>query len=228
MKFQVNRFSIALLVTLIVYSCGAIGILVGDKQKFIDSTPLILLLTTALLIWTAPGKDVKFGIFIAVIFLGGFLVEVIGANTGFLFGQYSYGKSMGPLVFKVPVIIGLNWFSIIYCAGVVVDKMQQLIEAKVDIPGGLTTELQLVSFVIDGALLATFFDYIMEPAAAKLGYWEWEGNSGAPFSNFITWFVVSALMLAFMRKLRVNTSNHFAVHLLIIQILFFSILRSFL
>ena len=39
--------------------------------------------------------------------------EVTTVET--MFGDYSYGKVLGYQVNNVPVIIGINWFLIIYC-----------------------------------------------------------------------------------------------------------------
>jgi putative membrane protein len=84
------------------------------------------------------------------------------------------------------------------------------------------------SFIIDGALLATFFDWILEPVAIKLGFWSWLGDGSVPFFNYVSWFIISALLLFIFRLFHFNKHNYFAVHLFIIQFLFFLFLRTFL
>jgi putative membrane protein len=84
-----------------------------------------------------------------------------------------------------------------------------------------------VSLIVDGALLATFFDWIMEPVAMKLGFWQWT-NDEIPFFNYTSWFVISFLLLAIFRRFFYVKANHFGVHLFIIQALFFMALRTFL
>lgn len=37
------------------------------------------------------------------------IVELIGVNTGLLFGTYQYGENLGIKVFGVPFLIGINW-----------------------------------------------------------------------------------------------------------------------
>ena len=71
------------------------------------------------------------------------------------------------------------------------------------------------------------FDWIMEPVAVKLGYWQWESNS-IPLYNYISWIIISAGLLTVFRKLNQEKPNIFAVHLFIIQVLFFVVLRTFL
>ena len=46
---------------------------------------------------------------IILIFWTGILVEFLGVNYGLLFGEYSYGKNLGPKLFGVPFLIGMNW-----------------------------------------------------------------------------------------------------------------------
>ena len=85
----------------------------------------------------------------------------------------------------------------------------------------------MISFIVDATLLTVFFDWIMEPVAIKLGYWQWQGNA-VPFYNYISWAIISVLLLAVFKKLNTGRRNIFAVHLFIIQVLFFLVLRTFL
>jgi putative membrane protein len=88
------------------------------------------------------------------------------------------------------------------------------------------TRLTQLSIVVDGALLATVFDWIMEPVAVKLGFWTWLGTGEIPLWNYVCWFGISALLMAVFQACSFPKRNLFAVHLLIIQTLFFLILRS--
>jgi putative membrane protein len=82
------------------------------------------------------------------------------------------------------------------------------------------------SLIIDGALLATFFDYIMEPVAINLNFWQWQPpGQGVPFFNYICWFIISAFLIFIFNKLKLKANNLFATDLLIIQTLFFLSLR---
>jgi bisanhydrobacterioruberin hydratase len=86
--------------------------------------------------------------------------------------------------------------------------------------------LKAISVIIDGATLAVFFDWLMEPVAVQLGYWKW--NGAIPFYNYLCWFMVSIVLLTAFHLLKFNKQNKFAVHLLMIQVLFFLLLRTFL
>src|SRR5437764_897317 len=80
----------------------------------------------------------------------------------------------------------------------------------------LNKRMMIMSFIIDASFLAVLFDWVMEPVASKLGYWQWENNN-IPNYNYISWIIVSALLLALFRKLNYDRRNIFAVHLFIIQ-----------
>ena len=219
----------ALFIALLFHVSGLIGILyTQQKDWFIQHTALNLLLMAVLLFITQQQKNLQFFLFFGITFIAGFCVELIGVNTAALFGNYNYGEALGPKFFGVPLVIGINWFIIIYCAGVATQFYEDRILRSIKEKGlTITARMQLISFITDAALLAVFFDWLIEPVAVKLGYWRWEKES-VPVYNYICWLIISALLLWFFRKLKFNRHNIFAVHLLIIQLLFFFVLRTFL
>ena len=218
---------IALFVVLLFHVSGAIGILFTPyKDWFIQNTPLNLSIMAALLIITQQ-KNLYFFLFFAVAFATGFVVEWIGINTGFLFGHYQYGKVLGAQYSGVPFLIGVNWFIIIYCTGVIAQKLSVLSSQQLAaMQATVKPSVQAISFITDGALLATFFDFVMEPVAVKLRFWQWLGSGHIPFYNYTCWFVISLLLLTVFRLLPFEKSNPLAVHLFIIQLLFFLLLRT--
>lgn len=109
-----------------------------------------------------------------------FLIEVIGAKTGLVFGAYKYGNTLGFKVFEVPLVIGLNWFFIILRA---VNIVQKKINSKL-----------LIAFFV--GLISTIFDIFLEPVAIKFDYWTWENNI-IPLQNYIACFVISFVFTLF-------------------------------
>jgi putative membrane protein len=77
--------------------------------------------------------------------------------------------------------------------------------------------------ILDAALIATIFDWIMEPAAVTLGFWSWEGGL-IPLLNYLTWFGISLIILFLFTRLRLK-QHQFAVNLLLIQASFFMLVR---
>lgn len=221
--------NIALSVALLFHICGLIGILFTPyKDWFIKNTPVNLLLMAALIVITHPLKNKKFYLFFIAAFIIGLIAEVFGLNTGLLFGNYTYGDVLGIKLFNVPLVIGINWFIIIYCTGMFTQSYENFMLKKINAKGiVLNKRMMIASFIMDACFLAVLFDWLMEPVVSKLGYWQWE-NGAIPIYNYISWMVVSALLLAIFRKLNQDARNIFAVHLFIIQLLFFLVLRTFL
>ena len=225
---SLNKYHLATFITLLFHVSGFIGMFTANRQWFIDYTPLNLIIVFVLVLLTQV-KNVPFFGFMALCFITGMAVEMIGVKTGLLFGQYHYGNVLGQKVFNVPLLIGINWFIVVYCSGVVVTLYHNWLQEKYNQDGRiLSPAVMSFSFITDAALLTTIFDWLMEPVAVKLGFWQWNGSGEIPYFNYLCWFVISSLLLAVFRRLRFDKENHFAVHLLLIQLLFFGALRTFL
>lgn len=181
-----------------------------------------------LLVATHPRRNAAFGWFVGICLLTGIAVEVIGVNTGWLFGQYAYGTVLGYQWKGVPLLIGVNWFIAIYCCGVTIHTFLRKLIGAMGEGVGEHKKIQALSVVIDGATLAVVFDWIIEPVATKLGFWTWGGSGAIPTFNYVCWFGISLLLLTCFYFFNFGKSNKFAVHLLLIQILFFLLLRTFL
>ncbi|MBX9732744.1 MAG: carotenoid biosynthesis protein [Chitinophagaceae bacterium] len=213
-------------IAIIIHGFGIIGILSSQYSAwFIKCTPFNLIIMAILLLLQQEKTNKKFWLFAGICFSTGFIAELVGTHTGLLFGEYSYGERLGPKLWQVPLLIGLNWFVIVYCVGSFMEKLHHRMASASS--AVISPVLVAISVIIDGAAIATLFDYFMEPVAISLGYWQWK-TPDIPFYNYLCWFVLSALLLWLMRKLQISTKNHFATHLLIIQGLFFLILNLFL
>lgn len=227
---QFSRAHIATAIALLFHVCGLAGILWTPWSAwFINNTPLNLALMAALLIWVQEDRNKYFFLFVGISFAAGMLTEGIGVHTGALFGSYHYGKVLGAAIFDVPLLIGVNWFVITYCSAAVMRQVHKWMNVKLErngeaaLPGWLTR----LSLVADSALLAVVFDWVMEPVAIWLHFWEWT-TKAPPVYNYVCWFVVSLGLQLLLRRLPGSRLNHFAVHLFIIQLLFFMALRTFL
>ena len=229
MSYPFSKSDIATAIAVLFHTIGLVGLLFFDKAFFLNATPVNLLLSFMLLIWTQTEKNLSFFIFLLICFAVGISVEVIGVNSGILFGDYTYGNVLGLKIKNVPVLIGLNWFIIIYCCGISINTLlMKAINRVAADTGNTPIALKALSVIVDGATLAVFFDWLMEPVAVKLGYWVWNGDGSIPMFNYICWFVVSLLLLAVFHWAKFNKQNKFAVNLLLIQLMFFLLLRTFL
>lgn len=229
MKERFSKFQVATAIAVLFHTIGLVGLLYFDKDFFLRSTPFNLLLTFVLLIWTQREKNMYFFLFLATCFCVGVAVEMIGIHTGLLFGEYSYGDVLGYKLQNVPLLIGVNWFIIIYCSGISIHTILRKAINRISADTGKNpATLKAWSVIIDGAMLAVFFDWLMEPVAVKLGYWAWKGGGSIPIFNYLCWFIVSILLLCVFHFAKFNKQNKFAVNLLLIQLMFFLLLRTFL
>lgn len=201
----------ALFLGLLFHVSGAVGMVYYDREVFVSMTPLNLCIMFLLLLIneTQFSRSLVYALLIS--FFVGLFTEMIGVKTGVLFGNYSYGDVMGTKIFQVPLLIGINWFSIVFCSYVLVVKYT-----------GQPTSTRFVSAMAAG--VATAFDWLMEPVAMELGFWSWHQDS-VPLLNYICWFVISFLLVRLFLLLKVSTTNPFAPYLLLIQAVFFLFLR---
>lgn len=207
-----NPLYLSVFLAVLIHVAGAIGMLFFDRDSFVRLTPVNLILMFILLMWNEGRVKADFLIIFLVGFLSGVVTEVIGVNTGLLFGRYQYGNLFGEKIFGVPLVIGLNWFCIVYASYCMVK--QYLIPSP--------NQKILISILT--ALVATLFDFIMEPVAVTLDFWKWEGGI-IPFYNYLSWFLISLSLAFFFEQMRLSAKNAFAPILIGIQVVFFIFLR---
>lgn len=224
-----NKPAIATLIAIIFHLVGVTGILFFDRDFFVSLTPYNLLLSFILLLWSQPKRNKAFYFFLFVCYMVGFAAEYLGVNHQLLFGNYEYRTVLGIQWKNTPLVIGVNWMIMMLCCGTTVQLVLNGIWNRLkDINVPARENVGFIAVILDGALLAVFFDWIMEPVAVKLGYWKWLGDGSIPAFNYLCWFGISAFLLLVFRLLKFEKNNQFALHLLLIQFMFFLILRTFL
>ncbi|MES2778098.1 MAG: carotenoid biosynthesis protein [Bacteroidota bacterium] len=227
MQLLRTKTQIATFIALLFHVSGFIAIAFFKSQLFIHLTPLNLLVSFALVLFTQEKINLHFLLFLLLVFSIGFTSEWIGTNTGKLFGQYQYGQVLGPKWQGVPWIIGVNWVLTIYCIGIAMNMLhKKLVSRQPEAASTMGKRWLQVSLIVDGAALAVLFDWIIEPVAVRLGFWQWK-DAVVPSFNYWCWFGISLLLLVIFRFLRFDKHNLFAVHLLLMQLMFFLLLRSF-
>jgi putative membrane protein len=202
-----NRLFLIILVLVIIHLAGIIGLHTPYKDLFLMMTPVNLLVCAGLLFFQHREFNAQFLIFMALTFLSGFLIEVAGVRSGIIFGEYTYGGTLGLKLLEVPLIIGLNWLLLIYSAGVITNQLK--------------TNRILKSLA--GAGLLVILDLEMEPVAVKYDFWSWAGNV-IPLQNYFAWFIVSFLLLLVFHSFNFIKENPLAKPLYIIQLIFFVLL----
>ena len=191
------------------YLVGIVGMSIPEiRPIFQQLTPFHLLLSLGVLFWFHKQWNVHFGIFCVVAALIGYGSEVSGVHTGFPFGNYWYGPVLGVQAFEVPLMIGVNWLLLSYMAG-------HFFQTKIQ---------NNILAALAAAGLMVGIDFIIEPVAIALDFWQWEGNI-VPLQNYLGWLGVAFIIQLIYRKASFVKSNSVSDFVLLNLILFFAILN---
>jgi putative membrane protein len=134
--------------------------------------------------WTAAYLGIALSI--------GWLVEAIGTETGWPFGDYRYTEALGPHLGPVPILIPMAWAMMAYPV---------LLAAQT-----LCTKRALVPLV--GGFLLAAWDLFLDPQMVGEGYWVWEtlgytlpGIDNIPAQNFAGWLLTAIVLMALLNLL---------------------------
>ena len=209
LKKELSANKQAVSIILIFHAVGLIGLaLTITRPLFLHIVPFHLLLMLAVIVLNHKPINNRFILFFPTICILGFAAEWIGIHTHGLFGDYSYGTTLGFKLSGVPLIIGCNWSMLIYSTGVLMQRSR------------------LKSFLakaLAGALTLVLLDLLIEPVAVEFDYWHWT-NSVIPLENYICWFAVSFLMLLLFEAFRFKQQSIVAIVFLLTQFAFFGLL----
>ncbi|GCC53014.1 carotenoid biosynthesis protein [Chryseotalea sanaruensis] len=197
------KFWISALLALL-FNIGGIAAFALWGRALLSTLSAINLLIMAILVLInhEPISKKFIAVFMGVILIG-FSAEIVGVNTGIIFGNYTYSSVLGLSLFGVPFIIGINWAMVVLGAY----TLSQLIVSSKFWPYHLNKSIVSITLA---AGLATLFDYLLEPVAMHLNFWQWEGNS-IPLLNYISWFVVSFIAIVVLNKTKTEENKLAAI-----------------
>ena len=197
----------------LIYFVGLAGHIIKDlRPLMLALTPFTLLLTGALVLYfTYKQTDIRFLMWCLVIYILTFALEVTGTKTGFVFGNYAYGNTLGPKLLSVPVIIGFNWVIVILGAIIIAEQIDQNIWLTALLTG----------------TLAVLFDIILEPVAIKLDYWKWTSGT-IPLYNYYSWFGISFIASLLYDLFKIQIYERLPESFFTIQFMFFIFLYVFI
>lgn len=186
-----NRFTIA-----VVFPVVGAFMLVGSTIEgffpgFLAFNPYLILFGTAvmrlpliagilpLLDWNA-----KTGLIALTLF--SYAIEFIGASTGFPYGAFEYGISLGPMINgQVPLGLPIFFLPLVMNSYLLVLLLAPAKARK-------TVERFLMVLTV---LLA--MDVVLDPAAVALNFWNYEESFfyGVPLSNFRGWLLSGTISI---------------------------------
>ena len=196
----------------ILYTVGIVGILLPDTRAFILQLTLINLAITLILMLAMHKKwSIASIVGMALVAALGFFIEVAGIKTQSIFGAYNYGATLGPKYWGVPYAMGINWLILIYASRILANNA--------------SSNPLIISLL--SAVIMVGLDWIMEPVALFMGMWTWEDGI-IPIQNYIAWFVFAFFFQLLYVNIEKKMTNSIAVPVLIIQFVFFGLLRAYL
>jgi len=197
---------------------GGLWHVLGVFQTLMRILASPLLIALSIIVFTASYRilndkkiRLKFLFWAILVLVGSFTIELLGVKTGKIFGSYAYGETLKPILSGVPIAIGFAWLCMLLTSTAVV---QQILPKF----SNYNFVIQTVSI----SLLMVLFDIVMEPAAMKLGYWTWQGNS-IPIQNFIAWFGISLFFAAIGVRMSLFKQKlpNFVFHAYFAQLIYF-------
>lgn len=203
LPFVNQRNALALLVAMHV--AGVIGLSIeSTRELFQLLTPFNLIATAAIVLHFEEFKYKNYFGFIFLCFAIGFGIEVAGVATGVIFGEYSYGATLGFKLFNVPLLIGVNWIVLSYATRMTAQKFTK----------------QPIAIAALASLMMVVLDYFIEPVAIKYDFWNWASES-IPVQNYLAWFITSFVIQIIGLKIAPQLNNQLAMKLLVVETLFF-------
>jgi putative membrane protein len=151
----------------------------------------------------------RFALAMLAIGIVGWALECIGTNTGYIFGSYTYGNSLGPKFFGTPLSMVVNWMVSIY---LVVMVLKPVI-------------INSWRLALAGASFMVLYDILLEPVAIRLFMWSWLSET-PPLQNYIAWFVISFPLVMLLNHHVKNAQNPLAIILFACQMGFFAVLNA--
>ena len=192
-----------ILLLTIIYMVGLAGILYPPTRALtIGLTPINLLLCAGVLLFFEKQPNARFILAAFLVAILGFSVEWIGITTGFPFGPYHYEETLGLKWASVPLLIGINWFVLIYSTQ------------------SIGVRLSIWQNALLGATLMMGYDLLLEPFAIRFDLWEWH-EAEVPVQNYVAWWGIAFGLHLLFRQIAGKRKNPLAIAVLTLQSLFF-------
>jgi putative membrane protein len=191
----------------IVHAVGLTGVVLLDANLILDLTVVNLLLTALVVLGFGHADDAWRWALTAYIT---YAVEVVGVQTGFPFGDYQYGKRLGPVLYDTPPMIGVLWLLTLMGSLYWADRWAPNKEGK---------DRGVARAAIAASLMVAF-DVVLEPVAIRTTFWTWAGDA-IPVWNYVSWWLIAFALAWAWRKAHTFRTNRAAGLLLILQTAFF-------
>jgi bisanhydrobacterioruberin hydratase len=206
-----HKESIAIYLTVFFLLAGVLQYMIG-WDYILTLTTLVISIITALVVlfWQIDHKQRLIVALVAISI--GMASEIIGVNTGILFGDYSYSStSLGLKIFGVPLLVGIMWLLVTASAW------------QIALLGGFSKR----ATVVLASFITVIFDLLLEQYATAYGLWAWQGGV-IPLLNYLTWFFVSMIIfIVFSFVIKQNYISKYGIAAIPLMMLYFWLMLIF-
>lgn len=192
----------------VVHLVGGLGFALVP-QTFTRLVPLHLSFCLAVWLFNQPRWSAVLASWFVLCGVLGFGAEVVGVQTSLLFGSYAYGRTLGPQLWGVPLMMAINWSLL---TAIVADVSAEVSDAR-----GWGT----VGGAAAGAATLVVLDGVLEPFAVEYDLWQWT-SSAVPIQNYVGWGLVSFALILPYHALKLRPHNPLSGWLLLLLAAFFA------
>jgi putative membrane protein len=171
-----------------MYILGILGIVFGlltyvsdfdtDLLVKISGISLLTICILANIYLTNTNKYIIYGFILTGSIL--YILEIIGANTGIIYGEFIYNTSWRPALWGTPVVMLFVWATLIIESYFMVYKKTANTFVRIVLP----------------AVLLVILDLVIDPGAIHLRLWSWANGGmwyGIPLSNYVGWLILGII-----------------------------------
>lgn len=208
MEGQNNKtVKIVYIILILGFIAGVIGLGLQTTRPFMQALTPFFLLFSSIAVYFFEYKTLKSKqllIWMLISFSVGILIEIIGVNTKLIFGDYSYGETLGLKIFSTPIIIGINWITVALGTFFLTSQISN----------------KFLAAALAG-LASVIFDLPLEFVAIKLDFWNWASGFNVPLQNYIAWFFVTFILVYIGRVLKIKLNSKLTRDFFLMQFCFF-------
>ncbi|WP_049979334.1 bisanhydrobacterioruberin hydratase [Halolamina rubra] len=179
-----NRFTIAVVFPAI----GALSLVAsaeGWLPKPLAFNPLlvltgVLVMRSPLVVGVLPVVDRRAALGVAALAAYSYAIEIVGVTTGWPYGFFEYGVSLGPMLGGVPLALPVFFLPLVANAYLLCLLLLGTLADR-----ALPRLLSVIALVLA-------MDVVLDPGAVALGFWLYEGGGafyGVPWSNYAGWML---------------------------------------
>jgi lycopene beta-cyclase len=196
LRYPRSSLTPLILWVLTMLSLPLLGWILGEGYLLRGMSVGVLMQSAVVLVilYNAWGLRRTLGTFAIVAGLS-YLAELLGSSTGIPFGKYHYTDILQPQIAGVPLLIPLAWMMMLPPAWAIAKIIFPHPDSRFPIPDFLFTIL----YSLLSALAFTAWDLFLDPQMVGWDFWRWEVHGqyfGIPLSNYLGWFIVSAILTA--------------------------------